>query len=84
MSVEKTTLIAKNTLLLYGRMIVQMLVTMYTSRIVLRVLGIEDNDIYALVGSFVTLFWFLNTAMASATQRFLNVEMERGDSGSVA
>ncbi len=83
MSVEKTTLIAKNTLLLYGRMIVQMLVTMYTSRIVLRVLGIEDNDIYALVGSFVTLFWFLNTAMASATQRFLNVEMERGDSGSV-
>ena len=83
MSVEKTTLIARNTLLLYGRMIVQMLVTMYASRVVLQVLGIGDNDIYDLVGSFVALFWFLNTAMASATQRFLNVEMERGDSGSV-
>lgn len=84
MSVEKTTRIAKNTLLLYGRMIVQMLVTMYASRIVLQVLGLDDNDIYDLVGSFVALFWFLNTAMASATQRFLNVEMERGDNGSVA
>ncbi len=83
MSVEKTTRIAKNTLLLYGRMVVQMLVTMYASRIVLQVLGVGDNDIYDLVGSFVALFWFLNTAMAAATQRFLNVEMERGDSGSV-
>ncbi len=83
MSVEKTTLIARNTLLLYGRMVVQMLVTMYASRIVLEVLGIGDNDIYVTVGSFVALFWFLNTAMASATQRFMNVEMERGDSGSV-
>lgn len=83
MSVEKTTRIAKNTLVLYGRMFVQMLVMMYASRIVLQVLGIGDNDIYALVGSFVALFWFLNTAMASATQRFLNVEMESGDRDSV-
>lgn len=84
MSIEKTTRIAKNTLVLYGRMIVYMLVSMYASRIVLDVLGIEDNDIYDLVGDFVAFFWFLNTAMASATQRFLNVEMESGDRDSVS
>ena len=83
MSVEKTTRIARNTALLYGRMFVQMLVTLYASRIVLRVLGVEDNDTYAVVGSFVALFWFLNTAMAAATQRFLNVELERGNRDSV-
>ncbi len=59
-------------------MAVMMLVTLWTGREVLSVLGVEDNNIYAVVGSFVALFWFLNTAMASATQRFLNVEVENG------
>lgn len=83
MSVESTKRIARNTLLLYGRMLVMMLVTLYTSRKVLEILGPSDNNIYAVVGSFVALFWFLNTAMASATQRFLNVELEKGGPESV-
>lgn len=55
-----------------------MLVTLWASREVLSILGADDNNTYAVVGSFVALFMFLNTAMASATQRFLNVEAEKG------
>lgn len=73
-----TERIAKNTSLLYGRMAVMMLVSLWAGNKVLGVLGVEDNNVYATAGSFVALFWFLNTAMASATQRFLNVEIERG------
>ncbi len=75
---QHTRRIARNTTLLYGRMAVMMVVSLYASRMVLSVLGAGDNNIYAVVGSFVALFWFLNTAMASATQRFLNVEVEKG------
>ena len=64
--------IAKNTLLLYFRMILIMAVTLYTSRVVLDALGVEDFGIYNIVGGVVVLFSFLNSAMASATQRFLN------------
>lgn len=70
--------IARNTLLLYGRMAVMMVVAIWAGSKVLEVLGVEDNNIYALVGSFIALFGFLNNAMAAATQRFLNVEMEGG------
>lgn len=80
---ENTQRIARNTTLLYGRMAVMMLVTLYASRIELRELGLFDSDIYSVVGSFVALFWFLNTAMASATQRFLNVEIEKGGEDTV-
>ncbi len=76
-SAEHTRRIAHNTLLLYGRMIVTTLVSLYASRQVLLVLGIDDNNTYALVGSFVAMFSFLNTAMASATQKFLNIERTR-------
>jgi hypothetical protein len=61
--------IAKNTVILYLRMMVTMLVTLYTSRIILESLGIEDNGIYNVVGGVVTLFSFINGAMTSATQR---------------
>ena len=71
--------IAKNTLLLYFRMILIMAVTLYTSRVVLDALGVEDFGIYNIVGGVVVLFSFLNSAMASATQRFLNYELGRGD-----
>lgn len=71
--------IAKNTLFLYGRMILIMAVSLYTSRVVLATLGTEDFGIYNVVGGFVVLFSFLNTAMVSSIQRFLNFEMGRGD-----
>lgn len=69
--------IAKNTLALYFRMILTVLVTLYTSRVVLAALGASDFGIFSLVGGIVLLFGFLNAAMVSTTQRFLNYEKGR-------
>jgi len=71
--------IAKNTMALYVRMFLVMAITLYTSRIVLKTLGIEDYGIYNVVGGVVVLFSFLNSALANATQRFLNFEMGTGN-----
>ena len=71
--------IAKNTAMLYIRMLLIMAVTLYTSRVVLEVLGVEDFGIYNIVGGVVVLFSFINNAMATATQRFLNFELGRND-----
>lgn len=60
-------------------MLLTMAVTLYTSRIALNTLGVEDFGIYNVVGGFVTMFAFLNSAMASATQRFLSFEIGRKD-----
>ena len=70
--------IAKNTLLLYIRMLITMLVSLYTSRVILATLGVEDYGIYGVVGGIVTMFAFLNNAMASGTQRYLTYELGRG------
>ncbi|WP_293943131.1 MULTISPECIES: MATE family efflux transporter [unclassified Sphingobacterium] len=77
MSSSKT--IAKNTLFLYVRMFFNMGVSLYTSRIILRTLGVDDYGIYNLVGGVVVLFSFLNAAMSSSTQRFLNFEIAQGN-----
>ena len=71
--------IAKNTLLLYFRMLVTMLMGLYTSRLVLAVLGVEDYGLYNVVGGIVVILSFLNGAMASSTQRYLNVELGKHD-----
>lgn len=71
--------IAKNTILLYFRMIVLMLVTLYTSRVVLDVLGVKDFGVYNVVAGVVALFGFFNSAMTMATQRFLNIELGKGN-----
>lgn len=71
--------IAKNTLLLYLRMIVVMVLGLYTSRIVLQALGVDDFGLYNVVGGVVGLFAFLRTSMEKCTQRFLNVEMAKPD-----
>ena len=66
---ENNKRIAKNTLLLYIRMLFIMVVSLYTSRIVLATLGISDYGIYNVVGGIVIMLSFLNGAMSSATQR---------------
>lgn len=71
--------IAKNTMFLYFRMILVMGVTLYTSRIVLRELGVSDYGVYSLVGGFVAMFGFLNAAMSSATQRYLTFDLGKKD-----
>ncbi len=60
-------------------MLFTMLVSLYTSRVVLNVLGIDDYGIYNLVGSVVAMFGFLNGAMSSSTQRYLTFELGKGN-----
>lgn len=77
---ENTKRIAKNTLMLYVRMLFSMLVSLYTSRVVLNTLGVEDYGIYNVVGGVVGMLGFLNASMSGATSRFLTFELGRGDS----
>ena len=71
--------IAKNTLFLYLRMFVMMLTALFTSRIVLDVLGAADYGLNNVIGGVVVLFSFLNNALISATQRYLNFHLGRKD-----
>lgn len=71
--------IAKNTLMLYIRMFFTMAVSLFTSRVILQTLGVTDYGINNVVGGVVAMFSFLNGAMASATQRYLNVDIATGD-----
>lgn len=73
--------IAKNTLLLYFRMLFLMAVTLYTSRIVLDALGVDDFGIYNVVGGVVTMFGFLSGCMSTITQRYVTFELGKGDFG---
>ena len=72
--------IAKNTLFLYFRMLLTMGVSLYTSRIVLDTLGVNDYGIYNVVGGVVVILGFLNSSMSGATSRFLTFELGREDS----
>lgn len=71
--------IAKNTILLYARMVLTMLVSLYTSRVILSVLGVDDDGLYNVVGGVVGMFTFLNGSLAGATSRFLTFELGRED-----
>lgn len=76
--------IIKNTAMLYIRMAVLMVVTLYITRIVLNALGEEDYGIYNIVGSVVVSLVFIQNALSSSTQRFLSYEMGKGANGNVA
>lgn len=76
-NLHNTKRIAKNTIILYFRMVIVLLLALYTSRIVLNALGVDDFGLYNVVGGVVGLFTFLRTSMEKCTQRFLNVEMAR-------
>ena len=71
--------IAKNTLMLYIRMFFIMAVTLYTSRVFLKTLGVEDFGIYNVVGGVVAMMGFLKGAMSAATTRFITYEIGRND-----
>lgn len=71
--------IAKNALMLYIRMFLTMIVGLYTSRVVLNTLGVEDYGIYGVVGGVVAMLGFLNASMSGATSRFLTFELGRGN-----
>lgn len=71
--------IVKNTLLLYVRMMFMMGVTLYTSRVVLVALGVEDYGIYTVVSGVITLLGFFYGAMATSTQRYITFELGSGN-----
>ena len=71
--------IAKNTLMLYVRMLITMLVSLYTVRVLLQELGLMDYGIYNLVSGLVTFFSFISITMSSATQRYLSFSLGKKD-----
>ena len=71
--------LAKNTLLLYGRMLLIMAVALYTSRGVLNTLGVEGFGFYHVLGGILPMLAFLNGAMVTSTQRDLITEQEKGN-----
>lgn len=71
--------IAKNTMLLYVRMLFMMAVSLYTSRIVLNTLGVEDFGIHNVVGGFVAMFAVLSGSLSSSISRFITFELGKGD-----
>lgn len=71
--------IAKNTLMLYIRMLLIMGVTLYTSRIILQALGIDDYGIYNVVGGVVAMFGFINSSLSGASSRFITYAIGKGD-----
>lgn len=71
--------IAKNTLLLYFRTFLIMLITLYTSRVVLHVLGVEDYGIYNVVGGVVAMFSVISGSLSAAISRFITFELGKGN-----
>ena len=71
--------IAKNTLLLYIRMLFLMVVSLYTSRVVLNALGVEDFGIYNVVGGVVAMFSMLSGSLSAAITRFITYELGTGN-----
>lgn len=71
--------IAKNTLLLYVRMLFLMLVSLYTSRVILNALGIADYGVYNVVGGFISMFSILSGSFSASVSRFLTFELGKGN-----
>ena len=81
MSYADNKRIAKNTIYLYIRTFVSMIVALYTSRKILEALGVDDFGIFNVVGGIISLMSFINGSMSVATQRYLTYELGRGTEG---
>lgn len=75
--------IAKNTLLLYVRMLFTMGVSLFTSRVILQALGVEDYGIYSVVGGFVSMFALISNSLSAAISRFITFELGKGESSRI-
>lgn len=76
-NIQSNRTIAKNTLFLYVRMVVVLLISLYTTRVILNALGVVDFGINNVVAGFVSMFAFLNTSMSNGIQRFYNFKLGR-------
>lgn len=77
--IDNNKRIAKNTLLLYFRMLFMMGVSLYTSRVILNALGVEDFGIYNVVGGVVAMFSVISGSLSAAISRFITYELGKGD-----
>ncbi len=75
----KTRRIAKNTVLLYMRSLISLVISLYTSRLVLKGLGVDDYGVYGVVGGFVSMFSIVSSSLRGAISRFMNFSMGTGD-----
>ena len=71
--------IAKNTVILYVRMIFMMLISLYTSRVILATLGVEDFGVYNVVGGMVSMFSIFSASLSTAISRFVTFSLGKGD-----
>lgn len=78
-TVQNNKRIAKNTLLLYMRMLFMMAVSLYTSRVILHTLGVEDFGIYNVVGGVVSMFSVISGSLSAAISRFITYELGKGN-----
>lgn len=78
-STTRNNRIAKNTILLYLRLLITMTIGLYTYRIVLAALGVSDYGLYNVVGGFVIILSFLNVTMSNGTQRYLSFTLGEGN-----
>ena len=84
MASEANTRLAKNAMLLYIQQLVIMGVTLFTFRLVLKLLGEIDYGAYSVIAGVIVLFSFLNGAMTQATQRYLSYYLGKKDQGGLA
>lgn len=78
-SVSNKRLLVKNTALLYGRTLLLMIISLYTSRVILDALGVEDFGVHNVVGGFVGMFAIISNSLILSISRFLTYELGRGD-----
>ena len=76
---ENNKRIAKNTLLLYFRMLLMIVINLYTSRVILQVLGVEDFGINNVVGGIITMLGFLTGSLAGASSRYITYDLGKGN-----
>ena len=76
---KPSTRIIFNTSIQYVRTVISVLVTLYTARLILDALGVEDYGIYSLVGGIVAMLSFVQTSLTSTTQRYLSFHQGKGD-----
>lgn len=79
MSVINNKRIAKNTILLYMRSLLVMMIAIYMSRVILNSLGVEDYGIYQVVGGMVAMFSIISSSLSSAISRYITYTIGSGD-----
>ena len=80
----KFKVIAKNSIYLYVRLLLTVIVTLYLTKVVLDILGVEDFGVYNLVAGLATMLGFLSVSMTNSTQRFISYELGKGSNGDVS